>query len=123
MRQYSNLKAIVFSQSSIKSIRNPAVFTLAAACKGTGVRPENRLDDFPGLPLEVSAFLAGFIEMKKKVFCFFPARSFFYDSIFCCSPVQGGSCDRNLAFNISWYLRSSVCYNEVFNTPVRTAPQ
>ncbi|KAM3595594.1 uncharacterized protein V6R79_025869 [Siganus canaliculatus] len=28
-----------------------------------------------------------------------------------------GSCDRNLPFNISWYLRSSVCYNEVFNTP------
>uniref|UniRef100_UPI0037E88673 transmembrane protein 87A-like n=1 Tax=Semicossyphus pulcher TaxID=241346 RepID=UPI0037E88673 len=28
-----------------------------------------------------------------------------------------GSCDRNLAYNISWYLRSSVCYNEVFNTP------
>ncbi|XP_037551316.1 transmembrane protein 87A [Nematolebias whitei] len=28
-----------------------------------------------------------------------------------------GTCDRNLAFNISWYLRSSVCYNEVFNTP------
>ncbi|KAM4625076.1 transmembrane protein 87A-like [Polymixia lowei] len=27
------------------------------------------------------------------------------------------SCDGNLAFNISWYLRSSVCYNEVFNTP------
>ncbi|KAM9341077.1 transmembrane protein 87A-like [Symphorus nematophorus] len=26
------------------------------------------------------------------------------------------SCDRNLAFNISWYLRSSVCYNEVFGT-------
>ncbi|KAM8916152.1 transmembrane protein 87A-like [Spinachia spinachia] len=26
------------------------------------------------------------------------------------------SCDKNLAFNISWYLRSSVCYNEVFNT-------
>ncbi|MED6290195.1 hypothetical protein CHARACLAT_010667 [Characodon lateralis] len=30
---------------------------------------------------------------------------------------DSGSCDRNLAFNISWYLRSSVCYNEVFNTP------
>ncbi|TMS21219.1 Transmembrane protein 87A [Larimichthys crocea] len=28
-----------------------------------------------------------------------------------------GSCDRNVALNISWYLRSSVCYNEVFNTP------
>ena len=27
-------------------------------------------------------------------------------------------CDANLAFNISWYLRSSICYNEVFNTPV-----
>ncbi|KAF3845413.1 hypothetical protein F7725_008576 [Dissostichus mawsoni] len=27
------------------------------------------------------------------------------------------SCDKNLAFNVSWYLRSSVCYNEVFNTP------
>ncbi|XP_034531717.1 transmembrane protein 87A-like [Notolabrus celidotus] len=26
-------------------------------------------------------------------------------------------CERSLAFNISWYLRSSVCYNEVFNTP------
>lgn len=29
---------------------------------------------------------------------------------------DAASCDRNLAFNISWYLRSSVCYNEVFNT-------
>ncbi|XP_029349592.1 transmembrane protein 87A-like [Echeneis naucrates] len=27
------------------------------------------------------------------------------------------ACERNLAFNISWYLRSSVCYNEFFNTP------
>ncbi|KAL4656171.1 transmembrane protein 87A [Arapaima gigas] len=27
------------------------------------------------------------------------------------------SCDDNLVFNVSWYLRSSVCYNEVFNTP------
>ncbi|XP_042181017.1 transmembrane protein 87A isoform X2 [Oncorhynchus tshawytscha] len=26
-------------------------------------------------------------------------------------------CDSTLAFNISWYLRSSICYNEVFNTP------
>ncbi|KAJ0008714.1 hypothetical protein NQD34_016129 [Periophthalmus magnuspinnatus] len=31
------------------------------------------------------------------------------------------SCDKNLAFNISWYLRSSVCYNEVFNTPDQKA--
>lgn len=31
------------------------------------------------------------------------------------------SCDKNLAFNITWYLRSSVCYNEVFNTPDQKA--
>lgn len=31
------------------------------------------------------------------------------------------SCEKNLAFNISWYLRSSVCYNEVFNTPDQKA--
>lgn len=30
---------------------------------------------------------------------------------------DSASCDKSLAFNISWYLRSSVCYNEVFNTP------
>lgn len=27
-----------------------------------------------------------------------------------------GSCDQNTAFNVSWYLRSSICYNAVFNT-------
>ncbi|XP_063039772.1 transmembrane protein 87A-like [Engraulis encrasicolus] len=27
------------------------------------------------------------------------------------------SCDDHMTFNISWYLRSSVCFNEVFNTP------
>lgn len=32
-----------------------------------------------------------------------------------------GSCEKNLAFNITWYLRSSVCYNEVFNTPDQQA--
>ncbi|KAJ0044199.1 hypothetical protein NL108_008128, partial [Boleophthalmus pectinirostris] len=31
------------------------------------------------------------------------------------------SCDKNMALNISWYLRSSVCYNEVFNTPDQKA--
>lgn len=43
-----------------------------------------------------------------------------HDGLSSLSAVQGetGSCDRSLAFNISWYLRSSVCYNEVFNTPV-----
>ncbi|XP_008312164.1 transmembrane protein 87A isoform X3 [Cynoglossus semilaevis] len=34
-----------------------------------------------------------------------------------------GSCSKNLAFNISWYLRSSVCYNEVFNTPDNKATE
>ncbi|CAL8289001.1 unnamed protein product [Gadus morhua 'NCC'] len=32
-------------------------------------------------------------------------------------PEESAPCDANLAFNISWYLRSSICYNEVFNTP------
>ncbi|KAJ8340930.1 hypothetical protein SKAU_G00332210 [Synaphobranchus kaupii] len=32
-----------------------------------------------------------------------------------------GECDKNLAFNVSWYLRSSVCYNEVFNTADKAA--
>ncbi|KAK6481149.1 transmembrane protein 87A-like isoform X1 [Huso huso] len=27
-----------------------------------------------------------------------------------------GSCGQNTAFNVSWYLRSSICYNAVFNT-------
>ncbi|XP_076155576.1 transmembrane protein 87A-like [Alosa pseudoharengus] len=26
-------------------------------------------------------------------------------------------CDEYMTFNISWYLRSSICFNEVFNTP------
>ncbi|XP_017555227.1 transmembrane protein 87A [Pygocentrus nattereri] len=29
--------------------------------------------------------------------------------------------EKKLAFNVSWYLRSSICYNEVFNTPDNTA--
>ncbi|KAK1793609.1 hypothetical protein P4O66_011993 [Electrophorus voltai] len=29
--------------------------------------------------------------------------------------------EKKLAFNVSWYLRSSICYNEVFNTPDSTA--
>lgn len=31
------------------------------------------------------------------------------------------ACEKNLGFNITWYLRSSVCYNEVFNTPDKKA--
>ncbi|KAL7873219.1 hypothetical protein AOLI_G00122900 [Acnodon oligacanthus] len=29
--------------------------------------------------------------------------------------------EKKWAFNVSWYLRSSICYNEVFNTPDNTA--
>lgn len=36
-------------------------------------------------------------------------------------PDDGQYDMKNLAFNISWYLRSSVCYNEVFNTPDQKA--
>ncbi|XP_049320076.1 transmembrane protein 87A [Astyanax mexicanus] len=29
--------------------------------------------------------------------------------------------EKKMAFSVSWYLRSSICYNEVFNTPDNTA--
>lgn len=34
---------------------------------------------------------------------------------------NSATCDDSLAFNVSWYLRSSICYNEVFNTPDKNA--
>lgn len=41
--------------------------------------------------------------------------------LFLLYTVQGdlATCDqKKLAFNVTWYLRSSICYNEVFSTPV-----
>lgn len=59
---------------------------------------------------------------SKSVFsaCSLPVSAFKWPLVSRLSSVQGdtASCDRNLALNISWYLRSSICYNEVFNTPV-----
>ncbi|XP_056151418.1 transmembrane protein 87A-like [Lampris incognitus] len=38
-------------------------------------------------------------------------------TIFMTFQGDAASCKGNPAFNISWYLRSSICYNEVFKTP------
>lgn len=90
----------------------------------------HRLQDIPGLQDALSldslkcGKLADWTGAAQSA-CTPPATSLFMTASLrkCLSSVaavQGdkGSCDRNLAFNISWYLRSSVCYNEVFNTPV-----
>ncbi|CAK6965750.1 transmembrane protein 87A-like [Scomber scombrus] len=68
----------------------------------------------PGTTAEVSVWTVDINSTKDAVF-----RKTLYANTTIFMKFQGDtrSCDRNLAFNISWYLRSSVCYNEVFNTP------
>ncbi|XP_070835121.1 transmembrane protein 87A-like [Chaetodon trifascialis] len=67
-----------------------------------------------GTAAEVSVWKVDISSKQDAVF-----RKTLYANTTIFMKFQGdtGSCDRNLAFNISWYLRSSVCYNEVFNTP------
>ncbi|XP_028252075.1 transmembrane protein 87A-like [Parambassis ranga] len=70
---------------------------------------------FPlGEAAEVSVWSADINSTQHAVF-----RKTLYSNTTIFMKFQGdtASCDKNLAFNISWYLRSSVCYNEVFNTP------
>uniref|UniRef100_A0A3Q1J1A9 Transmembrane protein 87A n=1 Tax=Anabas testudineus TaxID=64144 RepID=A0A3Q1J1A9_ANATE len=68
----------------------------------------------PGTAAEVSVWSVDINSTQDAVF-----RKTLYANTTIFMKFQGdpGSCNRNLAFNISWYLRSSVCYNEVFNTP------
>ncbi|KAG7511126.1 transmembrane protein 87A [Solea senegalensis] len=63
---------------------------------------------------EVSVWSVAINPVQNAVF-----RKTLYANTTISMKFQGdtASCDRNLVFNISWYLRSSVCYNEVFNTP------
>ncbi|XP_017274735.1 transmembrane protein 87A isoform X2 [Kryptolebias marmoratus] len=67
-----------------------------------------------GRAAEISVWSVSINSTREAVF-----RKTLYanTTIFMRFQNDSGSCDRNLAFNISWYLRSSVCYNEVFNTP------
>lgn len=67
-----------------------------------------------GTAAEVSVWKVDINSTQDAVF-----RKTLYANTTIFMKFQGdpGSCDRNVAFNISWYLRSSVCYNEVFNTP------
>ncbi|XP_029900203.1 transmembrane protein 87A-like [Myripristis murdjan] len=68
----------------------------------------------PGTAAEVSLWSVDINATQDVVF-----RKTLYanTTIFMTFEVDPASCDANVAFNISWYLRSSVCYNEVFNTP------
>uniref|UniRef100_A0AAV2JGM2 Transmembrane protein 87A n=1 Tax=Knipowitschia caucasica TaxID=637954 RepID=A0AAV2JGM2_KNICA len=67
---------------------------------------------------EVSVWTVGITGGQDAVF-----RKTLYANTTIYMKFQGDvtSCDKNLAFNITWYLRSSVCYNEVFNTPDQRA--
>ncbi|XP_062325277.1 transmembrane protein 87A-like [Osmerus eperlanus] len=67
-----------------------------------------------GTAAEVSLWNVDIVSDQDLVF-----RKTLYANTTILMKFQGdvSSCDGNLAFNISWYLRSSVCYNEVFNTP------
>ncbi|XP_061890997.1 transmembrane protein 87A-like [Entelurus aequoreus] len=68
----------------------------------------------PGRTAEVSLWNVEINSTQHAVF-----RKTLYANTTIFMKFQGdvGSCDRTAAFNISWYLRSSICYNEVFNTP------
>ncbi|XP_029568504.1 transmembrane protein 87A [Salmo trutta] len=68
----------------------------------------------PGIGAEVSLWNVDINSSQNAVF-----RKTLYANTTIFMRFQGdlALCDPTLAFNISWYLRSSVCYNEVFNTP------
>uniref|UniRef100_A0A4W5KSD8 TMEM87A/B GOLD domain-containing protein n=1 Tax=Hucho hucho TaxID=62062 RepID=A0A4W5KSD8_9TELE len=68
----------------------------------------------PGIGAEVSLWNVDINSSQNAVF-----RKTLYANTTISMRFQGdlASCDPTLAFNISWYLRSSICYNEVFNTP------
>lgn len=68
----------------------------------------------PGTAAEVSVWSMDINSTQDVVF-----RKTLYANTTIFMKFQGDSrrCNKSFAFNISWYLRSSVCYNEVFNTP------
>ncbi|XP_054651675.1 transmembrane protein 87A-like [Dunckerocampus dactyliophorus] len=68
----------------------------------------------PGRTAEVSLWN---VEINSTQHAVFRKTLYANTTIFMKFQADASSCDRNVAFNISWYLRSSVCYNEVFNTP------
>ncbi|KAM9355749.1 LOW QUALITY PROTEIN: transmembrane protein 87A-like [Pholidichthys leucotaenia] len=67
----------------------------------------------PGLTAEVSVWSVGINSTQDAVF----RRTLYANTtIYMKFQRDKRPCNKNLSFNISWYLRSSVCYNEVFNT-------
>ncbi|XP_041122474.1 transmembrane protein 87A-like [Polyodon spathula] len=69
----------------------------------------------PGFGIEVSLWRVPVSQDRENNVVF---RKTLYANTTIYVQFEGdeGSCDQNTAFNVSWYLRSSTCYNAVFNT-------
>ncbi|KAK1158937.1 transmembrane protein 87A-like isoform X1 [Acipenser oxyrinchus oxyrinchus] len=69
----------------------------------------------PGLGVEVSIWRIPVSQDRENSDVF---RKTLYANTTIYIQFEGdeGSCGQNTAFNVSWYLRSSICYNAVFNT-------
>ncbi|XP_062864013.1 transmembrane protein 87A-like [Trichomycterus rosablanca] len=80
------------------------------AIKQEGAEPTDELEDVEGVEVTL---------LRDAVF-----RKTLYanSTIFMKFHGDESACkDKDLAFNVSWYLRSSICYNEVFNTAENSA--
>lgn len=69
----------------------------------------------PGLGVEVSIWRIP-VSQDRENNAVFRKTLYANTTIYIQFEGDEGSCDQNTAFNVSWYLRSSICYNAVFNT-------
>ncbi|MGH0114485.1 UNVERIFIED_CONTAM: hypothetical protein FKN15_018804 [Acipenser sinensis] len=72
----------------------------------------------PGLGVEVSIWRIP-VSQDRENNAVFRKTLYANTTIYIQFEDDEGSCGQNTAFNVSWYLRSSICYNAVFNTLVR----
>ncbi|MGH0132319.1 UNVERIFIED_CONTAM: hypothetical protein FKN15_050528 [Acipenser sinensis] len=69
----------------------------------------------PGLGVEVSIWRIP-VSQDRENNAVFRKTLYANTTIYIQFEGDEGLCDQNTAFNVSWYLRSSICYNAVFNT-------
>ncbi|KAK1160448.1 transmembrane protein 87A-like isoform X1 [Acipenser oxyrinchus oxyrinchus] len=69
----------------------------------------------PGLGVEVSIWRIP-VSQDRENNAVFRKTLYANTTIYIQFEGDEGSCGQNTAFNVSWYLRSSICYNAVFNT-------
>ncbi|XP_058843261.1 transmembrane protein 87A-like isoform X2 [Acipenser ruthenus] len=74
----------------------------------------------PGLGVEVSIWRIP-VSQDKENNAVFRKTLYANTTIYIRFEGDEGSCGQNTAFNVSWYLRSSICYNTVSNTLDNTA--